>query len=153
MTSCHCLELDVFAYHIYIWRHMAHDWGITVLSTDECWCDDSVDSWLWLRWLKVKEGAMSTFSPVGSRSSNGMRMCVCVCTEWTWSMHYAGISTAYQFIPYYVNAILYTQAHAHTHPQTIWGQQTDGANSGYCQRGFLYPVSTVKPVTAASASS
>ena len=22
---------------------------------------------------------MSTFSPVGSRSSNGMRMCVCVC--------------------------------------------------------------------------
>ena len=24
-------------------------------------------------------GAMSTFSPVGSRSSNGMRMCVCVC--------------------------------------------------------------------------
>ena len=24
---------------------------------------------------------MSTFSPVGSRSSNGMRMCVCVCVR------------------------------------------------------------------------
>ena len=40
------------------------------------------------------------------------RVCVCVCvcvcvhvwTEWTWSMHYIGIST-YQFIPYYASAI------------------------------------------------
>ena len=58
-------------------------------------------------------------------------VCVCVCvyvwTEWTWSTQYIGIST-YQFIPYYASAI-----HAHTHPQTIWGQRTDGAKSGYCQ--------------------
>ena len=54
---------------------------------------------------------MSTFSPVSSWPSNGFRMCVCVCvwTEWTWSMHYVGIST-YQFIPYYASAI-----HKHTH--------------------------------------
>ena len=35
----------------------------------------------------------------------------CVWTEWTWSMHYIGIST-YQFILYYASAI-----HKHTHPQ------------------------------------
>ena len=70
---------------------------------------------------------MSTFSPVSSWSSNGMSVCeckcvcvcvcewvsesvcACVCMDWTWSMHYAGIST-YQFIPYYVSAI-----HRHTH--------------------------------------
>ena len=27
----------------------------------------------------VKQVAMSTFSPIGTLSSNGMRMCVCVC--------------------------------------------------------------------------
>ena len=66
---------------------------------------------------------MSIFRPVGSvlRSFEN----VCVCTEWTWSMQYVGIST-YQFIP------CYTQAPPHTHPQTIWGQQTDGTKSGYC---------------------
>ena len=81
-------------------------------------------------WLCMKAyarlWAMSTFSPVGSRSSNGVRICVCVWTEWTWSMHYAGIS-AHQFTPYYA-----TQA-THAHPQTIWGQRTDGAKSGYCR--------------------
>ena len=76
-------------------------------------------------------GAMSTFSPVGSWSANGMRMCVCMCvwTEWTWSMHYVGIST-YQFIPYYASAV-----HKHTHPETIWGLWTDGAKRGYCWMG------------------
>ena len=71
--------------------------------------------------------AMSTFRPVGSWSSNGMReresVCVCVylCvwTEWTWSMHYIGIST-YQLILYYASAV-----HKHTHPSTIWGLWTD----------------------------
>ena len=53
--------------------------------------------------------AMSTFSPVGSLSSNGMRICVYVWTEWTWSMQYVGIST-YQFITYYASVI-----HMHTH--------------------------------------
>ena len=53
-------------------------------------------------------------------------VCVCVWTEWTWHMHYAGIST-HQFTPHYA-----TQAtHAHAHPQTIWGQQTNRAKSGY----------------------
>ena len=53
--------------------------------------------------LLAKELAMSiSFSPIGSQSLNGM--CVCVCMEWTWSMHYAGISI-YQFILYYASAI------------------------------------------------
>ena len=31
--------------------------------------------------------------------------------------------------------VLYTsiRTHTHTHPQTIWGEQTDGAKTGYCQ--------------------
>ena len=49
--------------------------------------------------------AMSTFSPVGSWSSN----CVCCVDGINLSMQYVGIST-YQFISYYVNAI-----HKHTH--------------------------------------
>ena len=65
---------------------------------------------------------MSTFSPVGSRSSNGMSVRVCVCTEWTWSMHYVGI-----YIHISVHSVL---CQAHTHPQTIWGQRIDGAKSG-----------------------
>ena len=28
---------------------------------------------------------------------------VCVCVEWTWNMHYLGLST-YEFIPYYASA-------------------------------------------------
>ena len=54
---------------------------------------------------------MPTFSPISSQSSNGVCVCVhvCVCAEWTWSMHYIGIST-YQFIPYYASVI-----HKHTH--------------------------------------
>ena len=44
--------------------------------------------------------AISTFSPIGSWSSNGMRVCVCMDR----SMHYVGIST-YQFISYYASAI------------------------------------------------
>ena len=60
----------------------------------------------------VATSTFTGFSPVGSRSSNGMRMCVCVCmcvwTEWTWSMHYFGISTD-QFIPCYASVI-----HTHT---------------------------------------
>ena len=55
---------------------------------------------------------MSTFSPVGLWPSDGMRMRVCVWTEWTWSMHYVGMSTD-QFILYYASAI---HKHTHTHP-------------------------------------
>ena len=29
--------------------------------------------------------------------------------------------------------VLYTSTRTHTHPQTIWGQRTDGAKSGHCQ--------------------
>ena len=66
---------------------------------------------------KWDAGAMSAFSPIGSRSSNGIRVCVCcvcvcvcvcVCmcvwTEWTWGMHYYALST-YQFIPCYAIAL------------------------------------------------
>ena len=69
---------------------------------------------------------LSTFRqsvPVWQRECVCVCVCVCMCvwTEWTWSMHNVGIST-YQFILYYASAV-YT-AHALTHPQTIWGQQT-----------------------------
>ena len=63
---------------------------------------------------------MSTFSPVGLQSSNGISVCVCVCVcawrvymEWTWSVHYIGIST-YQFIPYYAIAV-----HKHSHTRIL----------------------------------
>ena len=46
------------------------------------------------------------------------------------------------FIPYHATTIhkssfrtmplLYASQHTHTHPQTIWGQRTNGAKSGYC---------------------
>ena len=71
--------------------------------------------------------AMSTFSPIGSWSSNGMRMCVCaslcacVCG---WNELEACAMLAYPHVS--VHSV-------HTHPQTIWGQQTDGAKSGYCR--------------------
>ena len=62
--------------------------------------------WRSLRSLRVGALAMSTFSPVGSRSSNGMRMCVCVraCVDGMnlkyalrWHIH------MYQFIPCYAS--------------------------------------------------
>ena len=61
--------------------------------------------------------AMSTFSLVGSRSSNGMRMCVCVCMcvcgrnelEVCTTLVYPQISS-FRAMP-----VLYTQAHTHTH--------------------------------------
>ena len=54
---------------------------------------------------------MSTFSPVGSPSSNGMRMCVCVCVD-GWNEFEVSSMLAYphQFILYYTSAI-----HKHTH--------------------------------------
>ena len=60
---------------------------------------------------------MSTFSLVGSRSPNGMRMCVCVDGmnlkyALLWHIH----RSVYSVLCQYYN--LYTQAHAHT-PQTI----------------------------------
>ena len=53
--------------------------------------------------------------------------CVCVQKELEVC---AMLAYPHQFILYY--ASVYTQAHAHMHPHTIWGQQTDGAKSGYC---------------------
>ena len=66
-------------------------------------------------------------------------VCVCVCAcvwererkrececVWVW-MECTTLAYPHQFILYYVHAI-----HKHTHPQTIWGYQTDMAKSGYC---------------------
>ena len=70
--------------------------------------------------------AISTFSPVGSRSSDGIKMRACerararararVCTKLI-SVHYCntGMST-HQFIPYYASAR--ARAHTHTHAHT-----------------------------------
>ena len=55
-----------------------------------------------------------TFSPVGSPSSNGMRMCVCgrneleVCS----TLAYPHISS------FCAMPVLYTSTHTHTHPQS-----------------------------------
>ena len=58
--------------------------------------------------------AMSTSSPVSSWSSNGMRVCVCVCVDGMnlkyaarWHIHISVHSVLCQY---------YTQAHVHTHP-------------------------------------
>ena len=40
-------------------------------------------------------------------------VCACVCMEWTWSIHYVGISTSH-FILYYASAI-----HKHTHTRIL----------------------------------
>ena len=56
---------------------------------------------------------------------------VCVCRM---NMKYA----VHWHIHVSVHSVLcqcYTQEHAHPHPQTIWGQRTDRAKSGYCQLG------------------
>ena len=71
--------------------------------------------------------AISTFSPVSSLSSNGLRMhvCVCLCTEWTDMWIYSNVvHTSSSFLPP-------PPTRPHTHSQTIWGQQTEGAESGY----------------------
>ena len=88
--------------------------------------------------------AISTFSP-SVHSPQMVWECVCVYVEWTWSTHYVGIST-YQFVPYYASAM-----HKHTHPQTICGQWTNGAKSGYCHLfcgGYvkLWLIECVSPV-------
>ena len=76
--------------------------------------------------------AISTFSPVGSLSSNGLRMRVCMClwhwhsTEWTYMLICQG-SAYFKFIPY-----------THTHSHTIWGLRTDGAKSGHCIYIYIY---------------
>ena len=90
-----------------------------------------------------QKSTVSTFSPVGSRSSNGMRMCVCVCV-WTAyrqcpllapsvrglqmvCVRVDGMNLKYALRWHFhislpsVLCQCYTQAHAHTHPQTIWG--------------------------------
>ena len=82
--------------------------------------------------VKLEFTAMSTFSPVGSLSSNCMRMCVCVCVcvdgmnlKYVLRWHIHMYISSFRTMP--------VQTHAHTHLQIIWGQRTDGAKSGYCR--------------------
>ena len=107
------------------------------ISAEELW-----KYWLWIpvtEFSEEEELAMSTFSPVGSRSSNGMRiyvsvcvcMCLCACVRACVSvcvyvcvdrinLKYALCWHIHIYIS--VHSVLcqcYTQAH--THPQTIWG--------------------------------
>ena len=49
-----------------------------IYPREQVWLSGRVRG-LWLKGLGFR--ATSTFSPVGSRSSNGMRMCVCVCVD------------------------------------------------------------------------
>ena len=89
---------------------------------------------------------MSTFSPVGSRSSNGMSecvcVCVCVCACQCVCVCVDGMNLKYALrwhIHISVHSVLcqcYTQALAHTHPQTILGWRTDRAKSGHCCSRF-----------------
>ena len=59
--------------------------------------------------VKLSSWALSTFSPIGLRSSNGMRMCDCECVcVYGMNLKYAW----HQFIPYYAGAI---HKHTHTH--------------------------------------
>ena len=67
--------------------------------------------------------AISAFSPIILQPSNSTRMSLCVHwhTEWT-DMWTSWRSGHFKFI-----------LSTHTHSHTIWGLQTDGAKSGYCQ--------------------
>ena len=99
--------------------------------------------------------AMSTFSPVGSQCSNGMKMCMCVCEGAlgcvcvsvcvcvcvcvrvhihmrAHGMNFKCAQHWHSQISYLILCQCYTQAHACTYPQTIWGQRTNRAKSGYC---------------------
>ena len=111
----------------------------TIISQSCLWSADSRKLQNWHIQYVGDSMAKSTFSPVSSLSSDGINVCVCVCMEWTWSVHYIGIST-YQFILYYasvythMHACIWVQTHARicTHFHIIWGQQTNGAKSGHC---------------------
>ena len=74
--------------------------------------------------------------------------CVCVCVDGmnlTYALHW--------LIHISVHSVLcqcYTQAHAHTHPQTIWGQRTDVAKSDTwlqttSSSSFLFPYYCATP--------
>ena len=67
-------------------------------------------------YLATISWAMSTFSFSPVKWYENVYVCVCVCTELKYALRWH----TYQFIPYYASALL-TQAHAHTHPQTIHG--------------------------------
>ena len=80
------------------------------------------DALIHLNLWMISSLAMSTFSPVGSQSSNG------VCTEWTWSMHYGGISIS-------VHSVLCQCIHTSTcipkpfEDSQLMGLEVDIANS------------------------
>ena len=56
--------------------------------------------------------------------------CVCVCV-WGWNGLEVCAALAYQHISLFHTKPV-PQAHTHMLPQTIWGQRTNGAKSGYC---------------------
>ena len=60
-----------------------------------------------------------------------MRACMCVCVD--------GMKLKYA-LRWHINVSVHSilcQCHKHMYPQTIWGQQTDGAKSGYCPSTLL----------------
>ena len=71
--------------------------------------------------------AMSSFSSIGSWSSNSIRMCLCVCVEWTdkWICQH---SAHFKFSLYtHTHSFSYTHTFTHTLSHThIWGTWTDG---------------------------
>ena len=90
-----------------------------------------------LQYFRTYLQAVSTFSPISLWSRNGMCVCVCVCVcvmnlkyALNWHINIIFISS-FRTVPV-------PQAHAHMHPQTIWGQWTDGAKSGYCLFAFAW---------------
>ena len=75
-------------------------------------------------YLNLEVMAVSTFSPVGSQSSNSLRMRVFVCILWhstEWNMWICQRGANFKFI-----------LHTCTHPQTIWRQWTVRVKGGYC---------------------
>ena len=76
--------------------------------------------------------APSVHGPQMVRECVCVSVCACMCVRACMCVWHIQISA------HSVLCQCYTQAHAHMHPQTIWGQQTNGTKSGYCQTNALW---------------
>ena len=145
-TSCLVLTEKIKFFQIVTCCGQSHwEWSIVLM-----FCYNV--HWCCLQFVCACACAVFTFSPISSWSSNGMRMCACVCmcvcvcvcvcvcerererVHCGWNELEVCNTLACPHISSFHTLPVYTHkhTHTHTHPHTIWGQQTNGAKSGYC---------------------